>query len=143
MLPAEVTSSGSAHPGLSVGACLPSASSVPLLWANVYLSHKSYLCVPEEALPASSVSPALPPTSVWAGCPPQRFRPPLCGVLSWVPSPPRTAVIWPLEWLSLPPRESVQVQAKAPTHHFLPGAGTLLGPECFERTKGQLKCSKK
>ena len=56
-------------PKFSLGAHLPSVSCIPLLQANGYLSYKSQMHVPEEDLPASSVLPALPPTSVWAGCP--------------------------------------------------------------------------
>ena len=62
-------------PKLSLGAHLPSVSCIPLLRTNGYLSYKSQMHIPEEALPASSVLPALPPPQSGLGA---LLRAPFC-----------------------------------------------------------------
>lgn len=127
-------------PKFSLGAHLPSVSCIPLLRTNGYLSYKSQMPIPEEALPAS-VLPALPPPQSGLGA---LLRAPFCHyVMSCPGCSPWSAVIWPLGGLPPPSGECPLVQAQGPTSHLPPRASMLLSPECFGRLKGQIKCSKK
>lgn len=97
----------------------PRVSCIPLLWANPSCpTNQDKSSVPEEAFPASSVPPAPPTPSVWAGCPPSGLLQPLCGTLTWVLILNRSNTT--PRMVASSPGKVARVQARCPSHRFLP-----------------------